>query len=437
MKRVLIISYYWPPAGGAGVQRWVKHVKYLESFGWKPVIYTPQNPDLSITDWSLLPDLPKNLEVIQRSIWEPYDLYRKLLGKKPDEAVNHGLMNENRAPGILSKMGAWVRGNFFIPDARRFWIKPSIRFLKKYVKNNPVDAIISTGPPQSMHLIALGLKRAIGIPWVADFRDPWTNNDVYHRLPLTYIAENIHHRLERRVLIEANKVVTVSWQWAKEMQAISGREVEVITNGYDKADFPNVAIPMMDGFVLHHVGSMYADRNPMTLWKVLGELCSQNSEFNAALQIRLTGKTDEAVIRSVADFGLQQHIQTFDYQPHDQVVKQMRASTVLLLLLNDAPDVLGRIPGKIFEYLAAERPVLGIGSAIGDSARILKDAGAGQVVDFDDFDTTKEVIVQLFDSWRNGRLLVQNKGLETFSREACAARYGKLLTDLTTVSSKP
>jgi hypothetical protein len=139
MKRVLIISYYWPPAGGAGVQRWVKHVKYLESFGWKPVIYTPQNPDLSITDWSLLPDLPKNLEVIQRSIWEPYDLYRKLLGKKPDEAVNHGLMNENRAPGILSKMGAWVRGNFFIPDARRFWIKPSIRFLKKYVKNNPVD----------------------------------------------------------------------------------------------------------------------------------------------------------------------------------------------------------------------------------------------------------------------------------------------------------
>jgi glycosyltransferase involved in cell wall biosynthesis len=429
MKRVLIISYYWPPAGGAGVQRWVKHVKYLRSFGWEPVIYTPENPDLSITDLSLIPELPPGLEVIRLPIWEPYDMYRKLLGKKPNEAVNHGMMNESKAPGLLSQLGTWVRGNFFIPDARRFWIKPSIHHLRNYLRENRVDAIISTGPPQSMHLIALGLHRLNGIPWVADFRDPWTNNDVYHRLPLTRIADRIHHQLERKVLV-------VSWQWAEEMQNISGREIDVITNGFDTTDFSNESVQMMPGFVLHHVGSMYADRNPITLWKVLSELCAQHEDFKKALIIRLTGKTDEVVIRSVTESGLQDHLQVIDYQPHDQAVKQIRSSTVLLLLLNESPDVLGRIPGKIFEYLAANRPVLGIGSVHGDSARILKEVGAGQVVDFEDFAGTKNAIAQLFESWKSGHLVLQNTGLHKYTREACAAQYAQLLNSIAAVSSK-
>lgn len=434
MKRVLIITYYWPPAGGAGVQRWVKHVKYLRSFGWEPVIYTPENPDLSITDLSLLSELPEGLEIIGRPIWEPYDLYRKLLGKKSNEAVNHGLMNEHKAPGFLSQVGSWVRGNFFIPDARKFWIRPSVHFLRRYLLEHPVDAIISTGPPQSMHLIASGLQQATGIPWIADFRDPWTNNDVYHRLPLTRLADRIHHQLERKVLTEAQKVVTVSWHWAKEMEAISGRKIDVITNGFDTTDFPREDVPLMNGFMLHHVGSMYSDRNPTTLWKVLSELCEQDKEFKKALIIRLTGKTDEAVIRAATDFGLSDNLQVLDYQPHDQVVKQIRSSAVLLLLLNESPDILGRIPGKIFEYLAAERPVLGIGATAGDSARILKEAGAGKVIDFDDFQTTRSTILHLFEAWKNGRLQVQNNGLDKFTRQNCAARYARLLDELTAVS---
>lgn len=190
----------------------------------------------------------------------------------------------------------------------------------------------------------------------------------------------------------------------------------------------------MNGFMLHHVGSMYSDRNPTTLWKVLSELCEQDKEFKKALIIRLTGKTDEAVIRAATDCGLSDNLQVLDYQPHDQVVKQIRSSAVLLLLLNESPDILGRIPGKIFEYLAAERPVLGIGATAGDSARILKEAGAGKVIDFDDFQTTRSTILHLFEAWKNGRLQVQNNGLDKFTRQNCAARYARLLDELTAVS---
>ena len=211
MKKVLIITYYWPPSGGAGVQRWLKFVKYLRGFGWEPIVYTPENPEAPATDESLLKDIPDNLTVLRTRIWEPYSLYKNFIGQKKGETINAGFLSEKKKPGIAEKISVWIRGNWFIPDARKFWIKPSIIFLSQYLKNNPVHAVVSTGPPHSMHLIALGLKKQLHLPWLADFRDPWTNIDFYDKLMLTKFSNEKHKRMELEVLKNADKVVVVSW----------------------------------------------------------------------------------------------------------------------------------------------------------------------------------------------------------------------------------
>ncbi|MCB0797505.1 MAG: glycosyltransferase [Chitinophagales bacterium] len=429
MKRVLIISYYWPPVGGAGVQRWLKHARYLPDFGWKPIIYTPENPDLSITDESLLQDVSQDQEIWRTPIREPYDLYRKLVGKR-EVAVNHGLMDTTGKGGFFSRLGMWVRANAFIPDARMFWIRPSARYLIGRLKKEPVDAIISTGPPHSMHRIALQVHRATGIPWIADFRDPWTNNDVYHRLPLGKRAERIHLRMEKEVLRTATGVVTVSWQWAEDMKQISGREVEVITNGYDEADFSGAVSLPKDVFELHHVGSLYADRNPVVLWKLLGERYRSSEPWKKHLRIHLTGKTDQSVLAAIREAGLQDVLQYDDYLPHSEVIEAMRQAPVLLLLLNDAPDIMGRIPGKLFEYLAAGRPVLGIGAAAGDSARILNESKAGKMFDLDDELGMAAWLDNSMQAWLDGSLEVQQAASGMYSRRSCAKQYAELLNQV-------
>ena len=186
MKRVLIITYYWPPSGGSGVQRWLKMSKYLPEYGWQPVIYTTENAEYPIVDPSLEKDVSPEAEVIRRPITEPYTFYKKFLGIKQEETVKVGFtQEEKKKKSWKSGLSMWIRGNLFIPDARRWWVKPSVKYLKKYLQEHPVDAIISTGPPHSMHLIAMKLKEATGLPWIADFRDPWTEIDYYQDLHLT------------------------------------------------------------------------------------------------------------------------------------------------------------------------------------------------------------------------------------------------------------
>ncbi|HOP44190.1 MAG TPA: glycosyltransferase, partial [Flavobacteriales bacterium] len=239
MKRVLIVTYYWPPNGGAGVQRWLKFVKYLPQHGWQPVVYTPENPELVAEDPGLLDDVPREAEVIKRRISEPYGLYKRLTGRGVKEKVHTAFLSEEKREGWRDRMALWVRSNFFIPDARVGWVGPSVRFLKQYLREHPVDVIVTTGPPHSMHLIGLRLKRALGIRWVADFRDPWTNIDFYRQLKLSRSADRRHRRLEAEVLREADTVVAVGWTLADELRDLGAKRVEVITNGFDPADVPD------------------------------------------------------------------------------------------------------------------------------------------------------------------------------------------------------
>lgn len=428
MKKVLIITYYWPPTGGAGVQRWLKFSKYFRKFGWEPVIYTPSNPDFPINDDTLLKDIPENVTVLKTQITEPYDIYRKIMRKKKTETVNQGFLSESKENTTLQSAMIWVRGNFFIPDARKFWIRPSVSYLSDYISKNTIDAVISTGPPHSMHLIAMGLKQKHNLPWIADFRDPWTQIDFYSQLKLSSWADQKHKKLENQVLTRADKVVTVSPSCGTDLEKLGSRKVDVITNGFDTDDFKigEVQKPL-EGFLFHHIGALNKDRNPYTLWKVLGDLCRENPELKKDLVLKFTGKTDAIVFETLNKHGLEANYQKSDYMPHSEVVKLMMQSPVLLLPLNNTPNNAGVLSGKLFEYLAAKRPILGIGLPNADAAAILKETQAGVMVDFDDYEGTKQQINSLYTNYKSGTLTIRSNSIDKYSRENCAKEFAALL----------
>ena len=417
MKRVLIITYYWPPSGGAGVQRWLKFVKYLRRFGWEPVIYTPENPEFPETDFSLAKDVPENLEVIKQPIWEPYDTYKKLLGRKKEEKINAAFLSEKKKSSILENFSVWIRGNFFIPDARKFWIKPSIKFLQAYLKANPVSAVISTGPPHSMHLIAMEVSKRMNLPWLADFRDPWTNIDFYKDLKLTSRADALHRKLEKQVLSQAGAVTVISRGMEEDCHKLYERRYEVITNGYDPEDTDISHPPEMDKkFSIAHIGTLVSSRNPETLWIALKEMLFEDAKFAADLEIKLVGKVDYKVMESIEKYGLTSFLRKIDYMPHNEVVKCQQQSRVLLLIINNTPNAKMILTGKFFEYLVARRPILCLGPADGDAAAILTETNAGLLADFGDAGAMKNNIRLLYNKFGNGQLNSESSNIEQYSR---------------------
>jgi glycosyltransferase involved in cell wall biosynthesis len=404
VKKALVITYYWPPAGGAGVQRWLKFVKYMRTFGWEPVVYTAENGEMPVVDESLQKDVPPGVTVLRTPIWEPYSIYKKFIGRKKDDRVNAAFLNEGRKTGITEKISVWIRGNFFIPDSRRFWIRPSVNYLSQWLRDNPVDVIISTGPPHSMHLIAAGLKKRFpGTPWVADFRDPWTNIDFYEQLMLTPVADATHRRMERRVLLQADRVVSVgtmmSSQFVSIYKAAGGRTPEkfnVIPNGYDAADASRAEVTKDTKFSIAHVGTLVKDRNPEVLWEVLQQLVSRDNEFAARLEIKLVGKVDVFVKERIAHYGLQKFLRLIPYMPHDEVIVEQQRSHVLLLLVNRTNNAQGILTGKFFEYMASGVPVLGIGPEDGDAAKIIAQTGTGVMCGFDNAERTAKSLLGFF-----------------------------------------
>lgn len=374
MKRVLIITYYWPPNGGAGVYRWLKMSKYLPAYGWQPVVYTPSNPEVVADDPGLLQDVDQRVEVVKRPITEPFSLYKRFTGRAQHERVQTAFLSEGGGGGWKEAVALWVRSNFFIPDARVWWVRPSIRYLKNYLRKHPVDAVISTGPPHSMHLIAMAIKRATGLPWIADFRDPWTGIDFYGQLALSRRADRKHHRSEHEVLTTADRVVTVSWSWAKDLETLGAKHVEVITNGFDRADVPHVHSSVDDRYSLVHIGSMSATRDLPGLWKALATLVQRDPVFNERFVLRFVGPVDHSVVESATAAGLGKHIERLGRVDHATAMREMQRARVLLLPINDTPNSAGILPGKLYEYLAVGRPILAVGPSDGDVARVLGQA---------------------------------------------------------------
>ena len=419
-KKVLIITYYWPPSGGSGVQRWLKFSKYLRDFNIEPIIYTVDNPSYPIKDTSLESEIPLDLEVLKQPIFEP-NYFLSIFGnnKKKESA---GFLNPN--PTLLGRFFQYVRANYFIPDARKFWIKPSVKFLSNYLKNNEIDVVITTGPPHSMHIIGLVLKDKFKIKWISDFRDPWTEIDYFQQLPLTKKANKKHHQLEQEVLEKSDMVIVVGETMKKKFLK-HNHNIEVLTNGFDSYE-NSLTIELDSNFSITHVGSMNTDRNPTILWEVLYEISSENIDFKNNLRIKFIGKIDDTVIQDIQVFN-PKNIVRIPYLDHEEVRKYQASSQVLLLSINQVPNAKGIITGKIFEYLQAKRPILGIGPEDGDAAAILKKTNAGNIVGFNNKIELKAAVLKLYKDFKEERLFVKSINIEQFHRKNITRQLAQVI----------
>ena len=413
MKKVLVITYYWPPSGGSGVQRWLKFAKYLPEYGWEPVIYTPLNPEANSTDEALMKDVRPGTTVLKRRILEPYSFYKilaggkNLTGKGQKKQIKANLVaGGGEKKSLVQKLSLFVRGNLFIPDPRILWVGPSVRYLKKYLKQHPVDAIVSTGPPHTMHLIAKRLSKATGTPWLADFRDPWTEIFYFKHLGLSKWAFNRHRSLEQGVLDSADSVVVVSSKMQKDFEKRTKTPVEIITNGFDPEDFTATPDCSANGpacreavsacsetaaaaanfrsgkFTLVHTGLLVDNGNPNLLWEVLGEKAASDPQFRQRLEIRTMGQTDGTIISDISANGLDANFVNMGYVAHGTAVEWQQKASLLLLPLRKEPEAAAILTGKFFEYLAAGPEILAFGPTDGDLARALEETQSGTICDW-------------------------------------------------------
>ncbi len=424
MKKVLIISYYWPPAGGPGVQRWLKFVKYLRDFDIDPIVYVPENPHYPIRDTTLLSEIPTGITLLKHPIFEPYSL-ASLVSSKKTRRISSGVI-DTKNQTFLEKTLLWIRGNLFIPDARKYWVRPSIKYLGNILEQENIGTIVTTGPPHSVHLIGYGLKQRHQVKWVADFRDPWTSIGYHNKLKLTAYARNRHESLEREVLRAADHIIATSNHTKLEFGKITERPISVITNGYDLAlDLP--APTLDEKFTLSHIGSLLSGRNPKNLWKVLSEMVRASDDFKNNVQIDLAGVVSPEILDDLDRNGLAPYTKTLGYLTHQEAVQKQRRSQVLLLLEIDSELTQGIIPGKLFEYLASSRPILGIGPKHWEAGEIIERTKTGKVFDHTADDALKSVIWDWFEKYRHNNLKVTGVGIQDYSRRALTEKLAKHL----------
>ncbi len=413
--KVLIITYYWCPSGGSGVQRWLKFAKYLPDFGITPIIYAPKNANYPTIDEKLAEEV-KNVKVIRQPIFNPQDLL-------PRKKQKSGVANINKG-GFLS----WIRGNFFIPDAKIFWVKPSVKFLEKYIKENNIDVVISSGPPHSMHLIAEKLKQKMGVKWIADFRDPWTTLYYAEDFNLSNYAKRKNQKLEEKVLQNADVVLTVSKTIAQELK-IKANKVEIISNGYDD-EVLNTSNQLDEKFSISHIGLLPRQSNPKLLWEVLQEISTENKQFKNNLEISLTGNVSEETITKITKNGLENNLKLNGYVSHKKAIELQKQAQVLLLLIPKTKNSKGILTGKIFEYISSNRPILAIGDEKGDLAEILSNTKTGILVDFEDKTKLKSVILEFYNGYLQGKLKVNPENIEQYHRKKLTEKLSKIINKL-------
>jgi glycosyltransferase involved in cell wall biosynthesis len=423
-KKVLIITYYWPPAGGPGVQRWLKFVKYLPEFGIEPIVYIPENPNYPIIDASLSSEISKDLVILKHPIKEPYNL-AGFLSKKSSKSISKGIIPNQKKQSFIDKILLYARGNFFIPDARIGWVKPSVSFLSEYITKNNIETIITTGPPHSLHLIGLKLKESLGVEWVADFRDPWTTIGYHKKLKLSKSSKEKHKVLEKQVLNTADKIIVTSYITKTEFEAITNKPISVITNGFDNEKITEFSLDTK--FTLSHIGSLLSERNPEILWQVLSELIEELVGFKEDFQLNFIGFVSDNIMESLKKYHLTNHINNIGYVSHNEAIVFQKKSQILLLIEINFEDTRCIIPGKLFEYMVSSRPIISIGPKDSDVEKIIKETNTGDYFHYDDYKTLKTTLINHYKAFKNSTLQSHAIGLQKFSRKNLTKQLAEAL----------
>ncbi|RTY98402.1 glycosyl transferase family 1 [Flavobacterium sp. RSP49] len=426
-KKILIITYYWPPAGGPGVQRWLKFVKYLPDFGIQPIVYIPENPTYPIVDENLVKEVSVKAIILKQKIFEPYQL-ASFLSKNKTKKISSGIIPNQKKQSFLDKTFLWIRGNLFIPDARVFWVKPSVAYLEKYIVENNIDTIVTSGPPHSLHLIGLELKQKLDLKWFADFRDPWTTIGYHKSLRLSLFAAKKHKSLEHQVLNTADTIIVTSKTTKTEFEAITDKPIAVITNGYDTEEVEKQALDSK--FSLAHIGSFLSERNPLILWESLIELINEIPEFKSHVEIKLIGAVSQEVLETISQFKLNSFLNNLGYVSHSEAIAHQRKSQVLLLVEINSQETKSIIPGKLFEYMVSNRPIIAIGPNGSDFAEIITTTNTGIFFDYSEKMKLKSVILDFYNQFLEGKLQVNGVGLQRYSRKNLTKELVKLLNKI-------
>ena len=429
MKKILIITYYWPPAGGPGVQRWLKFTKYLPEFGYETYVYIPENPSYPILDDTLAKDVNPKVKLIKNKIWEPYQLAEKLNPKNKAYKGGHFEKKENQS--LLSKLSVFVRGNFFIPDARKFWVNPSAEYLKDFLQKENIGTIVTSGPPHSLHLIGLKLKKQLpNIKWLADFRDPWTQISYHKELKLTSWAAKKHENLEREVMQKADVILATSYADGENFKKIGAKCVEVITNGFEEVKQQTEKDQKY--FHLTYSGGLEILRNPASLWKALSEIIAENQSFKEDFKLDFYGSLADDVKQTIIDQGLENNLIVHGYVSHQESLNAINAANILLLTNFDNQASKGIIPGKLFEYMATGNPILAIGPTDADVEKILQKTEAGNYFMHLEVEEMKGFILSVYKQW----LVNPNQKFETNEKEVQQFNRKNLTSKLVEVMGK-
>ena len=430
-KKVLIITYYWPPSGGSGVQRWLKFVKYLPQFGWTPYVCTPENPSFDIRDESLIKDIPTEAEVLKLPIWEPYDAFKRLskffTGKAKSSKPSDFISRQDNS--FFQKLSTWIRANLFIPDPKVFWVRPTVKFLHDFIKDNNITTVITTGPPHSIHLIGKKLKhKNPALHWIVDFRDPWSEWGFLESIRTSRWAMSIHKKMERNVLTQADSIIAVTPSWQKMLEHLSGKKVELLTNGFDEDDFKSITHVRTANFVVRHVGVVNELCNPRPFMLALESLCSTHQEFRNKVKVEFIGEADPSFRKFISERKDLEEVTVFVKSiSHEELLRQYGTASVLLLVVTGYKSPESYLPGKLFEYVASRLPVVGIGTTDGDAAFVLNDTQAGVMHDSNDSEAIVNTLKKNFQDWRNPAEERGKADISHYSRKVITGKLVELL----------
>ncbi len=395
----------------------MKFVKYLPDFGIEPIVYIPENPTYPLWDENLVQEVSDKATIIKQPIFEPYG-FASFLSKNKTKKISAGIIPNKKKQSFIERTLLWIRGNMFIPDARIFWVKPSVKFLQKYIQENNIETLITTGPPHSVHLIGLGLKKQNNIQWIADFRDPWTTIGYHKALKLSKKSAKKHKELEKEVMNSCDQLIVTSPTTKAEFEQITSKPIEVITNGYDVENV--FKKPMDSKFTLAHIGSFLSERNPRILWKSLSELVKENKDFADDFQLKLIGAVSREVLETIQEFRLENYVNHLGYVSHNEALQEQRSSQVLLLIEINSEATNCIIPGKLFEYMVSDRPILAIGPENADFKNIIKETNTGTFFTYEDKEVLKAQIETYYNQFKQNSLQVNAIGLQKYSRKKLA-----------------
>ena len=417
-KKVLIITYYWPPAGGPGVQRWLKLSNYLLENNVKPIIYAPSNPKYPSIDESLLEDVNSEIEVIKQPIFEPFgNLFSKIrkkgIPKKKDQS-------------IFDKFLIYLRGNLFIPDSRIFWVNSSVDFLSKYILENNIESIITTGPPHSLHLIGLKLKSILNISWYADFRDPWTKINYHKELKLSLRSKKKHLELESKVLNSCDRIIVTSNKLLKEYNKIAKTPISLITNGFD---YQKLQLELDEEFSITHIGRLLPERNPKILWNALKELCIINKNFKNNLKINFIGNVSENLRNDMKTNDLENSVVYHNYIKYNDTIPYLIKSQILLLIESDDNESSYAIPAKIFEYINSGRPIIAIGPKDSEIKQIIDETKSGKYFLYSEYDELLSYLSNSYYQYESKNLHSTSINIDKYHRKNLAKKLSQIILD--------